>query len=181
MENIKSCKRSKKIKYFFFSHKNFLKLFPKTMLLKHPLNFSLFFYLNLTSFLLMTSTTILRAFTPRLANAICWHIQHQSLKKSPLPGLVNPKKFTSPLEYHPKYTSVQQHNPKSQILIFIPNLCSFSLFGVSTQSSTLPLSTTIQSKLLPLITSLFGSQWWIFSDVGSGMGQVIVWVVGIAA
>ena len=102
-------------------------------------------------------------------------------KKSPLPKLVNPKKFTSPLQYHPKYTSVQQHNPKSQILFFIPNHCSFSLFGVSSQSSTLPLSTTIQSKLLSLITSLFSSQWWVFSGIGSGMGQVMVWVVGLVA
>ena len=48
MENIKSCKRSKKSKKKkkkIFSHKNFIKLFPKTMLLKHPLNFSLFFIL----------------------------------------------------------------------------------------------------------------------------------------
>ena len=46
--------------------------------------------------------------------------------------------------------------------------------GVSSQSSALPLSTTIQSKLLSLITSLFSSRWWEFSSVG----QVMVWGYG---
>ena len=50
-------------------------------------------------------------------------------------------------------------------------------FGVSSQSSALSLSTTIQSKLFSLITSLFSSRWWVLS----GVGHVTMWVVGLVA
>ena len=57
MKNIKNCKKKKKKKsiIFFFSFKKFLKIFSKSLFLRHLLTFPLKYFTNESSFLL-TST-----------------------------------------------------------------------------------------------------------------------------
>ena len=106
----------------------------------------------------------------------CWDHSHSDLQmpyvgifsikisKNPqLPELVNPKIYNCA-------------TVPSQIWWYcstIPNLKYYFLFQIFALSlSSMSLLSLLLS--LSLITSLFSSQWWVFS----GMGQVTVWVVG---